>query len=538
MKSYERDVRRCFSIRSMDTETTDDWLAPRKGLLDNAWGDRDYSWLEFNRRVLHEAQDDRTPLLERLKFLAIFGSNLDEFYMKRVGALRGNARAESEDDPVAPAGDSVERLDTIRMLVQDMLEQQAACYRDLRQRLVAHGIVLADWDMLDAAQREEAGAYFDANASPALTPLGFDPAHPFPFISNLSTNWGFLLRDPGSDDIVPVRVKSPSVLPQWIPLHAGGRPGERWFLSLEDLIRHNAAKLFPGMLIESATLFRILRNADVELEEEEGETLREAVMEALRERRFQPVVRIDFAPGAAPEIRRALVERFALDERDVYEAPELHRLHRPVPDRRPGPAGPARPAVDAARAHAHPGRGRRHLRGHPPRATCSSTIRTRASMPRVERFIDEAADDPHTVAIKMTVYRVGDDTPFVRSLIRAAEAGKQVACLVELKARFDEARNLYWAQELEKAGVHVVYGVLGLKTHTKIALVVRKEAAGLRCYAHIGTGNYHVQHGPALHRPRPVHLRPGAHGRRGEPVPLPHRPLASRPASTSCSSRR
>jgi polyphosphate kinase len=476
----------------MDTETTDDWLAPRKGVLDHAWGDRDFSWLEFNRRVLHEAQDDRTPLLERLKFLAIFGSNLDEFYMKRVGALRGKARAESEDDPVAPAGDAVERLDTIRMLVQDMLEQQAACYRDLRQRLVAHGIVLADWSMLDAAQREEAGAYFDANASPALTPLGFDPAHPFPFISNLSTNWGFLLRAPGSDDIVPVRVKSPSVLPQWIPLHAGGRPGERWFLSLEDLIRHNAAKLFPGMLIESATLFRILRNADVELEEEDGETLREAVMEALRERRFQPVVRIDFAPGAAPEIRRALVERFALDERDVYEAPELidytdlfQIAGLDLPALRDPPWTPLAPTripdedtdIFAAIAAGD-------LLVHHPYESFDASV---------ERFIDEAADDPRTIAIKMTVYRVGDDTPFVRSLIRAAEAGKQVACIVEVKARFDEARNLYWAQELEKVGAHVVYGVLGLKTHTKIALVVRKEAAGLRCYAHVGTGNYHVR---------------------------------------------
>ena len=477
---------------AMKDNSATDWLAPRKAVLEHVWGDRDYSWLEFNRRVLHEAQDDRTPLLERLKFLAIFTSNLDEFFMKRVGALRGNARAESEDDPVAPAGDARERLATIRERVQAMLEQQAACYRDLRARLAARGIVLADWQALDEAQRDEAGRYFDVNVSPALTPLGFDPAHPFPFISNLSTNWGFLLRAPGSDQIVPVRVKSPTILQQWIPIHANVAAGERRFVSLEDLIRHSAVKLFPGMEIESATLFRILRNAEVDLEEDEGETLREAVIEALRERRFQPVVRIDFAPGAAPEIRRALVERFGLDEQDIYETAELidytdlfQIAALDIPELRETPWTPVLPtripdedgdifsAIAAGDILAH----------HPYESFDAS----------VERFIGEAADDPQTVAIKMTVYRVGDDTPFVRSLIRAAEAGRQVACIVEVKARFDEARNLYWAQELEKVGAHVVYGVLGLKTHTKLALVVRKEAGGLRCYAHIGTGNYHVR---------------------------------------------
>lgn len=476
----------------MHDTSSPEWLPPRRSVLDNAWADRDFSWLEFNRRVLHEAQDDRTPLLERLKFLAIFTSNLDEFYMKRVGVLRGNAHPESEDDPVAHAGDSGKRLATIRTLVQGMLEQQATCYRELRRRLVAHGIVLADWEMLDAPQRDEAGRYFDVNVSPALTPLGFDPAHPFPFISNLSTNWGFLLRTPGSDDIVPVRVKSPTVLPQWIPIHANVQSGERRFLSLEDLIRHNAVKLFPGMEIESATLFRILRNAEVELEEDEGETLREAVIEALRERRFQPVVRIDFAPNAAPEIRRALVERFALDEQDVYEVNELidytdlfQIAAVDLPELRDPswtPLAPTRIPDDETDIFAAIAAG--DLLVHHPYESFDASV---------ERFIDEAADDPQTVAIKMTVYRVGDDTPFVRSLIRAAEAGRQVACIVEVKARFDEARNLYWAQELEKVGAHVVYGVLGLKTHTKLALVVRKEAGGLRCYAHIGTGNYHVR---------------------------------------------
>ena len=471
---------------------TDDWLASRTGVLDNAWGDRDFAWLEFNRRVLHEAQDERTPLLERLKFLAIFSSNLDEFYMKRIGGLRGKVRTESEDDPFAPDAASQDRLAAIRLLVQDMLEQQAECYRHLRRRLAAHGIVLADWSSLDEAQRAEAGAYFDVNVSPALTPLGFDPAHPFPFISNLSTNWGFLLRAVGSDEIVPVRVKSPTVLQQWIPLAANVPAGERWFLGLEDLIRHNAPKLFPGMEIRSATLFRILRNAEVELEEDEGETLRDAILGALRERRFQPVVRIDFAPGAVPQIRRALVERFSLDEQDVYEAPELvdytdlfQIAALDIPELRDPPWTPLAPTrIPDVDSHIVATIAAGDLLVHHPYESFDASV---------ERFIDEAADDPQTVAIKMTVYRVGDDTPFVRSLIRAAEAGRQVACIVEVKARFDEARNLYWAQEMEKVGIHVVYGVLGLKTHTKIALVVRKEGGGLRSYAHIGTGNYHVR---------------------------------------------
>jgi polyphosphate kinase len=246
------------------------------------------------------------------------------------------------------------------------------------------------------------------------------------------------------------------------------------------------------MEIVSATLFRILRNAEVDLDEEESDSLREAVMEALRERRFQPVVRIDFAPGANAEIRRALMERFGLDENDVYEisglidytdlfqiaaldVPHLRDPHwTPVP--------PPRLPDEDADVFAAVAAG--DLLVHHPYESFEATV---------ERFIDQAADDPQTIAIKMTVYRVGDDTPFARSLIRAAESGKQVACIVEVKARFDEARNLHWAQELEKVGAHVVYGVLGLKTHTKLALVVRKEASGLRCYAHIGTGNYHVR---------------------------------------------
>jgi len=469
------------------------WLAPGTDLLAHAWTDRDLAWLEFNRRVLQEAQDPRTPLLERLKFLAIFGSNLDEFFMKRMGVLRGKAQAADEDDPGALATDARQHLANIRRTVLEMLAAQAACYsEDLLPALREHGIVLAAWSELSEAQRAELGRHFDAHVSPALTPLGFDPTHPFPFMSNLSTNWGFVLRAPGSDEYVPVRVKSPTVLPQYVALKTDVPAGERWFVDMESIIRHNAAKLFPGMEIANATLFRVLRNAEMDLDEEESDSMRETILDALRERRFLPVVRIDFAPGAAAEIRRQLMERFELSEDDTYELPGLidytdlfQIANIDIPALRDpywAPLAPLRLDDEDADIFAAIQAG--DILVHHPYDSFEASV---------ERFIHAASTDPQTISIKMTVYRVGDDTPFVRSLIRAAESGKQVACVVEVKARFDEARNLHWAQELEKVGAHVVYGVLGLKTHTKLALVVRKEGNSLRCYAHIGTGNYHVK---------------------------------------------
>ncbi len=472
-------------------EAANQSLAPREGLLAHAWRDRDLGWLDFNRRVLHEALDERTPLLERLKFLAIFTSNLDEFYMKRVGLLRGVAQVRSEDDPVARGGSARDRLAQIRQTVIGQLEEQARCYRDLVPVLARHGIILAEWEMLTAAQREEASRFFDRNVSPALTPLSLDPAHPFPFVSNLSTNWGFILRNPDTDEVLPVRVKIPTMLPAWIPLKAGGAPGERRFLRLEDLIRHSTDKLFPGMELIDASRFRILRNAEIELDEEE-ESLREAVAEALQQRRFQPVVRMDLAPDANPALRQGLMERFELRDDDVYAVPglldytglfQIAGLDAPaLRDPHWTPLPPPRLPNEELDIYAAIRSG--DLLLHHPYESFDMSV---------EDFISDAAVDPHTVAIKMTVYRVGDDTPFVRSLIHAAEAGKQVACVIELKARFDEARNLLWAEELQKAGAHVTYGVLGLKTHTKVALVVRKEGPDLRCYAHIGTGNYHVK---------------------------------------------
>ncbi len=464
-----------------------------KGLIAHAWRDRDLGWLDFNRRVLHEALDARTPLLERLKFLAIFGSNLDEFFMKRIALLRTQARSEGHEAPAGREHGAREMLHRIRASVLEMIEAQARCYQeDLLPALAAHGIVLSGWDDLNDLQKEEAAAYFDRNVSPALTPLSFDPTHPFPFMSNLSTNWGFVLKPDASDELVPVRVKIPTMLPQWVPLEAGVAPGEMRFLHLDDLVLRSAGKLFPGMQVVDATLFRILRNAEIDLDEDQMESLRDSVTEAVRQRRFQPVVRVDFAPSPNPTMVQSLVERFGLTDIDVYELPGLldysglfQIAALDVPELRDphwSPQPPARLADEDTDIFGAIQAGDILL--HHPYDSFDMSV---------EDFIRRAADDPQTVAVKMTVYRVGDDTPFVRSLIRAAETGKQVACVIELKARFDEARNLVWAQELEKAGAHVTYGVVGLKTHTKVALVVRKEGRDLRCYAHVATGNYHVK---------------------------------------------
>jgi polyphosphate kinase len=465
-----------------------DGKARRQALLREAWLDRDVSWLEFNRRVLSEALDERTPLLERLKFLAIFTSNLDEFYMKRVGAMRTRAYAGRSPAAVEQFHAHMERL---RAMLFPMLQQQAACFERLRPELAARGVRLAAWDELSDAQRGEASDYFDQHVSPALTPLSLDPSHPFPFMSNLSTSWGFVLRDAGLPEPVNVRVKVPTNLPQWVALKTGVADGERCFVGLQDLLRQNAHKLFPGVTIEHATLFRVARNADIAIEEDTDNSIRELVEEQLRQRRFQPVVRLEFGEAPRPEIRDGLMDRFELRDSDVFELPGLLDYTSlfgiaslPVPELRDPPWSPMVPMGLEEEADLFAVIRAGDVLVHHPYESFDATV---------ERFIRDAAEDPAVTTIKMTVYRLGDDTPFVRSLIRAAENAKQVACLVELKARFDEERNLHWANELQKAGDHVIYGMRGLKTHTKLALVVRREGDGLRTYAHIGTGNYHVK---------------------------------------------
>ncbi len=454
----------------------------------DAWIDRDLSWLDFNRRVLSEALDERTPLLERLKFLGIFTSNLDEFFMKRVGAMRTRAYASGSPGAIEEFNLHVA---TLRAALLPMLLEQARCLERLRPALAEQGIRLASWEDLTDPQCAEASDYFDRNVSPALTPLSLDPSHPFPFMSNLSTSWAFVLRDPATEERLNVRVKVPNRIPQWTVLHADVPQGQRCFLSLQDLLRHEAYKLFPGTEIEHAMLFRVSRNADVALEEDADNSLKELIEEQLRQRRFQPVVRLEFSENPLPEVRDGLRARFDLRDGDLYELPgpidystlfEIASL--PAPGLRDTPWTPMIPASLDEDADLFAAIRAGDVLVHHPYESFDASV---------ERFIRDAANDPATTTIKMTVYRLGDDTPFVRSLIKAAESGKQVACIVELKARFDEERNLHWADELQKAGDHVIYGVRGLKTHTKLALVVRRESTGLRCYAHIGTGNYHVK---------------------------------------------
>ncbi len=452
-----------------------------------AWIDRDLSWLEFNRRVLEEALDERTPLLERVKFLAIFSSNLDEFFMKRMTLIR------PAPGDMSPAGQERRGLfDQARANILAMLAQQAACYSKIaRPRLAEHGVHLLAWDDLTAEQRAEASSVFDTELSPMLTPLSLDAAHPFPYISNLSTSWAFRLRDPISGESVIVRVKVPREVPQWLRIRAGVPAGERVFVGLADVVAANAEALFPGMEIETGTLVRVCRDAEVELDDDDGISKRALVEEELKQRRFEPVVRLEVQADADPAIVAELTSRFGLAPEDVYEMAALvdyttlfEIAALDIAELRDPPWTPLAPTgLDVVSDIFAAIRAGDILLHHPYDSFDAS----------VERFIREAAEDPLTVSIKMTVYRVGDDTPFVRSLIRAAEAGKQVACVIELNARFDESRNLHWARELEKVGAHVVFGVSGLKTHSKTSLVVRREHEGVRCYAHVATGNYHTR---------------------------------------------
>ena len=474
-----------------------------------AYINREISWLEFNRRVLHEALDPRTPLLERVGFLAIFNSNLDEYYQKRVGALKRQIATHPQQrgpDNVS----AVDQLSTIRGMVLPMLREQAECFeKQIKPELAGHGIHLLKWDALTDAEREECRAHFMSNLFPVLTPLAVDPGHPFPFISNLSTSLGVMLRPPSGDPFFAsadssegvglqfARVKVPRMLPGWVRLKAGfDAPGEEnaqqtyRFISLTDLIRHNLQPLFEGMEIQEVEAFRVTRNAAVGSSDEDAEDLLEVVNEELRQRRFADVVRLEVDDTPFLPLNRFLVEEMDLKEPDIYQMPgeldynDLWLIHgtADVPELKYEPWTPITPprlADEDASIFSVIRSG--DVMVHHPYESFSKSV---------ERFISEACSDPKVIAIKLTLYRTAKDSPFIPDLIRAAEEGKQVVVLVELKARFDEERNVELARRLEKAGIHVVYGVIGLKTHTKTSLIVRQESDGLRTYAHIGTGNY------------------------------------------------
>lgn len=480
---------------------------------------REVQWIAFNERVLHMALDARTPLLERIAFLAIFNSNLDEYFQKRVGGLKRQIKAGLTQR--SPDGQTAaEQLATIRKRVLPLLARQAVCFAgDLKPALSAEGIHLLPWSKLSQADRDTANAYFENQLFPLLTPLAVDPGHPFPFLSNLSTSLGVMLRPPQSaanaeaaavlddpDDpegpaLEFARVKVPVMLPQWVALH---QPGERdengrdvyRFVALIDVIRENLSRLFEGMEIVHCEPFRITRNADLERDEEDAEDLLELVNQELRDRRFASCVRLEVDAETDHPMVRFLLTELGLRDEDVYRMPaeldytDLFAVHAAVdrPDLKypkwkpmaPPRLLPGDTAAGGADVFATVAQG--DVLVHHPYESFEHSV---------EAFIKQAARDPKVVAIKLTLYRTGTDSPFIPNLIAAAEAGKQVVCLVELKARFDEERNVQLARRLEKAGVHVVYGLVGLKTHTKTALVVREEDAGMKVYAHIGTGNYH-----------------------------------------------
>ena len=454
---------------------------------------RELSWLEFNRRVLHEAMDSRTPLLERVQFLSIFTSNLDEFYMKRVGGLKRQVEAGITSKSIDGLGPA-DQIAAIRKTVLPMLSNQAKCFQDeILPALKDENIFLLSWDELTPSERSKAAEYFRERVFPVLTPLAVDMGHPFPFISNLSLSLAFVISPPGSDDLHFARVKIPEVLPRWINLNDSESSSPEFrFVNLVDLIRHNAQDLFREMTIINTMLFRLTRNADIEHDEEDAEDLLEMIAESLRQRRFAEVVRLEHETTADPEILKLLITELGIGDTDVYEMSgpldytDFSQVARiPLPEHHFQPWTPQIPTVFADdEADIFNLIRQRDILVHHPYESFDATVK---------RFICNATEDPLVVAIKMTLYRTGDDSPFIKTLIRAAEAGKQVVCLVELQARFDEQRNIQCAQELENAGVHVVYGIAGLKTHTKTTLVVRNDPDGvLRCYAHIGTGNYHV----------------------------------------------
>lgn len=450
---------------------------------------REIGWLEFNTRVMNEAKDERNPLLERLKYLGICNSNLDEFFMKRVGGLKRQVAygiAPKSSDGKTPT----QQLAEIRNYCIPMIQEKNKIFQNiLIPALKKEGVVLLQYSELSKAEKESAEHYYYKNIFPVLTPLSVDPGHPFPFISNLSVSLGITLSLPNSEDKFFARVKIPQVFPAWIQV---GKSQEYRFVSLIDLIKENLTELFPNMKVLSVMPFRITRNADVERDEEDAEDLLQMMEEELKQRRFAEVVRLEHGPQVDPWMLKLLMDELEISTEDVYENSSDFDFSGIsaisdllLPKLRFSPFTPVVPPALADEDSNHffnAIKKQDHLLHHPFDSFSAS----------VEKFVRFAADDPKVLAIKMTLYRTGDNSPFIRSLIRAAENGKQVVCLVELKARFDEERNIYWAQALENAGVHVVYGIVGLKTHAKTVLVVRQEADCLQSYVHIGTGNYNV----------------------------------------------
>ncbi len=449
---------------------------------------RELSWLDFNARVLALAEDRESPVLERAKFLAIFSNNLDEFFQVRVASLHDKLAAglgTPSPDGLTPA----EQLRAIRPRIEDLIARQATVFlHEIAPALGDAGIVLSDWESLDDDDREYLVDVFHRRIFPVLTPLAVDPGHPFPYISNLSLNLAVSVRDPGNGARRFARLKVPPLLPRFVVMPDGER-----FVAVEQLIAAHLGTLFPGMEIEEHDTFRVTRNADVTLEDdEEADDLLAAVELELRRRRFGRAVRLEVSTTMATETRELLMRELELEAGDVYviDGPlELSGLMAVYDLDRPDLKDPSWVGVTQPLLVDEDGDARdlfavlreREVLVHHPYDSFSTSV---------VAFIEQASRDPQVLAIKQTLYRTSGDSPIIKSLIRAAETGKQVAALVELKARFDEQANIAWARALEEAGVHVVYGLVGLKTHTKTALVVREEGDSIRHYCHVGTGNY------------------------------------------------
>jgi len=452
--------------------------------------DRELTWLAFNQRVLELAEDPATPLLERCRFLAIFSSNLDDFYMIRVATLK--RKLESGVTKVNTAGYTPNQLMTeISQKTQELLQRQSRAFHEvILPELAKYKIEIATWASLDDAERAAVNKVFHTKIFPVLTPLAVDPSHPFPYISGLSLNLAVVVTNPETQEDLFARVKVPSNLPRFVET---GKEGSRRFVPMEEVIIANLSELFQGMTVKDHYTFRITRNADLELEEEESEDLLASMEQELLRRKFGPPVRLEVDRDIEPELLRTLMDELNVKEEDIsrYKEPldltglnqiadiDMPELRFPPfrsqvpPDLRDIDSDSTDEFFDAIRR-------REVILHHPYESFTASVV----------RFLESAATDPHVLAIKQTLYRTSGDSPIVQALIEAAEAGKQVLAVIEIRARFDELANVRWARKLEDAGVHVVYGLIGLKTHAKLSLVVRQETNGIRRYVHMGTGNY------------------------------------------------
>ncbi len=454
---------------------------------------RELSLLEFNQRVLEEAQDESNPLLERVKFLAIYSSNMDEFFMVRVAGLMQQIAAGVTEVPADGLTPS-EQLAIIRKKVKANLKVAHRCYKDIRTRLAEAEIYLHNYNDLTKSQQQGINEYFKNEIFPILTPLAFDPGRPFPHISSLSLNLAVLVRNPDNNVEYFARIKVPNTLPRLIPVKRlrGDSPRTHRVIWLEDLIAHNLDNLFPGHEILETHQFRITRNADMEIEGNEAADLLEAIEATVRRRRFGFVVRFTVAADIPKHVRNLLAKNLNVSPEDTYESQGplgLSGLLSLLKIDRPDLKDPPYIPIIHSRL--------RDLESH---EEIFDAIREGDillhhpydSFVPVTDFLRAAARDPKVLAIKQTLYRAGTNSPVVEALLEATENGKQVSALVELKARFDEESNISWARKLERAGVHVVYGFMSLKTHTKVSLVVRREQNGIRRYVHLSTGNYNA----------------------------------------------